>query len=409
MSIFQPIFEAATFLLSVLISFYLPGKLVSNKLSLKLNFLESLFFNISLGIVVFTLVSYLLDWIKLSILILPTLLVIAYLTLKKGFNVRKFDKKDKPYLFLILIITTLFSLPIITSGQFGESLRFVGANYFDGLWHVSLINELKHHFPPGNPGFTGVPLVGYHFFFNYVAAKLSSIFNTSSLSLYFHFFPVLIAFLWALGVFVLLLKWTGSRPAAIWAVFLTIFGGSFSFILRLQGHTGSLDDAFGMTQPFSSLLNPPFAISIVLIVAVLFSLLEYFKTKENAWLVPIILISGTITMFKVYAGIIVLGALSLMVLIQLLKKNYLFFLAFLGSILLFFSTYWVFHDPSSRLFFFPFWAPHKVLTDNLPWYGFGESQYTFYRLHVLRGIFRIESDAFDYFLFGSLGTRLIGV
>lgn len=37
---------------------------------------------------------------------------------------------------------------------------------------MALINELKANFPPDNPGFAGVPLKGYHFFYNFAGVDI---------------------------------------------------------------------------------------------------------------------------------------------------------------------------------------------------------------------------------------------
>lgn len=410
MIFFQSFFETLTFLLSVLISFYLPGKLLSNTLGFNLNFLEKVFYSTTLGLVIFTLIAYVLSWVKLEVLLLPILLIISLISVKESnIKIPKLAKNDKSYILILIFFTLIFSLPLILNGQLNNTLRLFGVNAVDSMWHISLINELKYHFPPDNPGFSGVPLVGYHFFFNFVLAKLNSAFGTPVLSLYFHFFPVLTAFLWSIGVYVLTFKWTNSRRSSLWAVFLTIFGGSFAFILKLQGHPGSLDDAFGMTQPYSSLLNPPLAISIVLIIATLFSICQYLKTKQNGYLMPIILFAGIITMFKVYAGIIVLGGVIFLSIIQLRRKNLWLPICLFFSLILFYLTYWIFRDPSSKLLFDPLWSPHKVLIDNLPWYNYSEKFYTYSRVGVKHGILEIESFALLVFILGNLGTRLIGL
>lgn len=408
---FQSIFEFLVFIFSIVLSFYLPGKYLSRKLELKLTFLENIFFNTALGLIIFTLLAYFLSWLNALFLLAPLLLIIAFLAIKgEKLKISNFDSKDKSYLIVILIFSFIFSLTMILSGQFGNTFRFIGANNSDSYWHLSLINELKAHFPPDNPGFAGVFLKGYHFFFNFVLAKISNLFNIAPLSLYFHFFPSLISFLWGLGVYVLMLRWSNNRNIALWAVFLTLFGGSFSFVLRLQGHNGlSLDDAFGMTQPASSLVNPPFAISIVIIIATLFSLLQYLKTRKNTWLVPVIFFAGLITMFKVYAGMIIIGGLISISIFEIFRKRYMLLISLFPITILFLSTYWIFRDPSSRLFFYPLWPGHKVLEDNLPWYGYIEKQYTYSRLSVIRKLIEIEIYALYVFIIGSLGTRVIGL
>lgn len=407
----QAILELIVFPIAVFISFYLPGKLLSMLLKFKLRFLEDLFFNTTIGILIFTLIAYIFSWLRVEVLITATLLVIGFLVVrKKGWLPSRFDKADTAPFFLVIVSSGIFSLTMLVSGQFGETIRLFGPNAHDGLWYLAMINELKENFPPEFPGFAGVPFKGYHFFYFFVLAKISNIFHLPPIALYFHFFPVLVALLWGMGVYTLMFRWGNDRRVALWAVFLTLFGGSFAFTLPLQGHAGlSLDSAFGMNQAAPSLINPGYAVSIVIILGVLFSLYQYFSEKKNTWLIPVVLSVGLVSMFKVYAGIILIGSLVLLAFFYALRKQFILLLALVPTGVLFLATYWFFTDQSARLFFAPLWAPHKVLEDNIKWYGYTEKQYTYSRLSVVRGLIDIEIYALSTFLLGNLGTRLIGL
>lgn len=405
----QPFLEFLIFLFSVFLSFYSPGKLISKILKLKLNLFENIFLNVSLGLVIFTVSSYILVWLKASSLLIPILILILLLNINRRNFSLNFHPRNIYPLIPIFIMSLIFSSTMLTSGQFGESMRFVGINQSDSFWHLSLINELKNNFPPDNPGFAGVPLRGYHFFFNLLLAQISNSFSISSLSLYFHFFPLLFSFLWGLGVYVFMLRWVGSKQLSLLAVFLTFFGGSFSFILRLFGHPASLDDAFGITQPATSLVNPPFSISIILLIALLFSLLQYFKSKNKGWFFPLAILAGSSLMFKVYVGIIIFSGLGVLTLAEVIKKRFAFILVLLGALLILFGTYGVFKDPTSKIYFDPLWSPNRVMEANLPWYGFAEKYDTYTKQGVIKGFVEIEFIALIVFIIGSLGTRIFGL
>lgn len=407
MNILQSFSEIILFLLAIFVCFYLPGKYLLTKLRLSLSSPEDLFLPIVLGMMVFTLISYVFSWLRLEIVILPLFLIISFFAFKgrKWFliNIEKFHRLP---LLAVVVLSISFSLSMLTTGIFADTIIYRK----DDLWHLALINELKTNFPPDNPGFSGVALKGYHFFYNFLLAKVSNIFFISPFSLYFHYFPLLTAVLWGFGVYAFMFKWSKKVSIALWAVFLTMFGGSFAFILRLRGHEGlSLDSAFGIQQPISSLINPPFSISIVIVVAVLFALYQYFLTKERRWLVPVVLCIGLITMFKVYAGIILLVTFLLLTFLQLLKKKFILLIACFFIGILFIITYWISADHQSKLIFSPLWSPHKVIIDNMPWYGYEEKMYTYAKLGVIKGIVETELYSWYIFIFGNLGTRLIGL
>jgi len=399
--------ELLFFLLAIFFAFYLPGKFLTIKLKFKLTFLEDLFFVPLLGMMLFTLATYLFSWLRVWYLVVPLFFLLDILALRtKKWKPSPLGKNERWPFLLILILSAIFSLSMVLTGVRGEAITYRR----DDLWHLALINELRAHFPPDNPGFAGVPLRGYHYFYNFLLAKMSQLFYLSPFSLYFHFFPLLVALLWGLGVYILMLKWSQKKNVALWALFLSFFGGSFSFILVLRGNPWlSMDDAFGITQPASSLVNPPFAISVVIIIGTLFALFNFLKTRKASWLVPIVLFAGLVTMFKVYAGMILLGGLAILTAMELLKKRFLLLSALLVIGALFLGTYWVLADRSARLLYYPLWSPHKVLIDHLPWYGYGEKYYTYSKLSVISGLIRIEIYGLYVFLIGSLGTRIIGL
>lgn len=403
----QAIFEAVLFFLAFLVCFYIPGAFFVGKLKYKVTFFEGVFLSFSLGLLIFTLIAYVLSWSKLTLLLLPIFLVICVLAIKdNNLLPGKFQKKYILPLVFIVIFAVLFSSPLILNGVYNDTIRYGR----DDLWHLALINELKANFPPDNPAFAGVTLKGYHFFFNFLLAKISNIFNISPLSLYFHFFPLLLAVLWGLGVYVLMFEWTKKISAGLWAVFLTMFGGSFGFIVRMQGHPKfDIGNGMGISQPATSLVNPPFTISIVILLAVLFSLNKYLVTRKRAWLFPIVLGVGLVTMFKVYAGIILIGGLMALAFFEVIRRRYELLITLVLTGILFLGTYWLFRDPTSMLIYYPFWAPHNVLIDQFPWYGYTEKQYTYSKYSVIRGLIEIEAYAFGVFILGNLGTRFMGI
>ena len=404
----QRLLEIVIFIISVLVCFYLPGKFLLNRLKLVLVSPEDLFLPFVLGIMIFTLISYILSWLKLEILILPLFLIIDFFAIKSRKCLPSaVDKIHKGPLFVVAILAVVFSLSMLTSGIYGDTIKYGR----DDLWHLALINELKNNFPPNNPGFAGVSLKGYHFFYNFLLAKISNIFFISPLSLYFHYFPLFISILWGLGVYSFMYKWSKKISVALWAVFLTQFGGSFAFILRLRVHENlSLDSAFGIQQPATALINPPFAISIIIVISALFTIYQYIESKKKAWFIPLSLFIGLATMFKVYAGIILVGGFILFSIIEIIRKrNYSILISLFAVGILFAVTYGIFRDPSSTLIFAPLWAPHSVLTDNMSWYGYAEKMYTYTKLSVIKGIIETELYALYVFLFGNLGTRLIGL
>jgi len=399
------------FILAVFFLIYLPGKFINNLIKAKLHFFEELFLSCVYGILLFALTLFTFSYLKVEIIGIAIIGVIDFLVIKDLKKPKvKFRKIDAFSYSAIVLMSLIFALPMLTSGYVGDSLRLIGVNNYDGLWYLALINELKFSFPPQHPGFAGEMLIGYHFFLFFVMAKLGNLFNLSNIDLMFKLFPPLVSLLWGIGVYVLMFNWSKNRVASLFAVFFTMFGGSAVYIAWLYGHKNiSLDSGFGVLQPATSLVNPTYAISIVFLTAFLLSVYKYYKLNSIRWFIPIALIAGLTPIFKVYGGIIILGGFILFVLWELYKRN-LYILPFsLGVIVLFFTAYWPFTDKGAHLIFHPLWAPHNVLNDNLPWYGYEEKIRTYSNQGVIRGVVITEAFSLFVFIFGNLGTRLIGL
>lgn len=400
------IFACILFLLFLFFCLYLPGKFLLGKLQIELSSLEDIFVPYGVGLVLFTLIAYALSWINLEVLILPLLLSIDFFVIKnKHWHPKKIEKKHFIPLFSVFVLSIIFALSMLIVGKFGDMINYRR----DDLWHLALINELKAHFPPDNPGFAQVPLKGYHFFYNFVVAKISNIFFISPYTLHFHLVPLLLALSWGFGVYTLLLRWSKKIPVALWGVFLTQFGGGFAYLLQFQGHTMvSLNNGLGISQATGALNNPPFAISIIIVITALFAFYHYTTTKQKRWLVPLVLCVGMVSMFKVYAGIILVGGFLALTLLELLKKRFIILVALCGVGGLFLGTYWVFGSGAGYLIYYPLWPPHTLL-QSFPWYGYDEKIYTYTQNNVLSGIVKTELYGLMLFILGNLGTRLVGI
>ncbi len=398
-------FELLVFLLFIIICLYLPGKFYINRLKLKLKSPDDIFYSIAFGLVGFLSLAYLFSWMKLEILLLPVFLIIDYFSITKGvWMINKLDKKQQIPFLAVLFLSLVFSVSMLTTGKFGENIIY----RHDDLWHLALINELKAHFPPQNPGAAGTVLKNYHFFYDFVIAKVSDIFFISPISLHFHLFPVLISLLWGFGVYCVTLRWRKSQAVSLWAVFLTMFGGSFSYILVFQGHSLSLDNGLGIAQAALSLYNPSFALSIIFLLFALFSLREFLVIREKKWLVPLSVALGFMAMVKVYAAIIFLCGFFALTILELLRKRYILLIVWLPVAALFFATYWLFAGNAGHLIYYPLWGPRRLL-QSFAWYGYDEKIYTYAKQNVIKGILETESYGLTLFIFGNLGTRLIGL
>lgn len=409
------------FIVLTLFFFYIPGFVLSrNKLAA-----------IPVGWALFTLLSYLLGYLRLdlSIWILPIISGIFYVKSKHYRHLIPADLKK--YLWLVIILLIGSGCWMITSVKNGLNyaygLGFWGPSGHDGIWHLSLSSELQRNFPPQNAIFAGEALHNYHYFFNLLVARSGSLLGIDNQDLLFRFFPLLFALL--LGVLVARLTYhlaiksaklteKQSMVATAFALFFVYFGGSFGWIVSyLRDRTFSGESMFWSMQSISTLLNPPFAISLVLLFTglVLFITKEELHTspikklwkKEFLYLLSLLLVWGTLIEFKAYAGVLLLVGLGLIALERLiLTRSITVLVIFLGCLIISLLVFLPNNSASTSLFVFaPFWFITSMLQFQdrlfLPRLNLTIESGVFYK--VIGGY----AVGFVLFLVGNFGTRII--
>lgn len=276
--------------------------------------------------------------------------------------------------------------------------------------HLGYISEFRHAFPPQNPTFAGIPLRGYHFFYDFLIAGIANLTFLSSFSLYFHFMPLLVAFGWAFGTYALLYTWTKKISGALWGVFLVLFGSSFGYLLFfLKNHNNTFGSNFSIDQPNMALLNAPYSFSIVIILSVLLLIYNYFKQRDIVTLLLIGIFVGISPIFKVYAGMILITGFALFTIIEIVQKNVTVIWAAALSLVIFLATFGIFIGNGTGLFYFPLWPIERMFDHIFPEYGYRERIDTFSKYGVIKGLVETHLYTFAVFLIGNLGTRFIGI
>ncbi len=188
-------------------------------------------------------------------------------------------------------------------------LGFWGANGHDGIWHIALINSLSKGLPVGGfqmPVFSGENIKNYHLGFDLILAIIHRFTNISVVTLYFQIAPIVLSLLVGVSIFLFVNKWKG-KSSALWALFFTYFGGDMAWVF------GKGESTFWAQQAVSTLINPPFALSIIFIFLGL-----YFLISKK--LLLSVLFFGVLLETKAYAGVLILGSLFLVSVFEFLMK-----------------------------------------------------------------------------------------
>lgn len=323
--------------------------------------------------------------------------------LKKSILV--FLKSNLSLIFLLIFGAISWSLTMVKSGiVYPFGMGFWGANGHDGIWHLALINNLsKGMF--GMPVFAGHPLQNYHIGFDLLVALLNRFTGISIDTLYFQILPPVFALLIGLLTYWFTDLLTNSRKSAIWAVFFAYFAGSFGWVL------GKGESAFWSQQQISTLINPSFALSLIFVLLGLISLLNFINTKKTKYFVLCTLLFGLLIEIKVYAGILVLGALFVAGVYELFtvhrsRITSVFLGSLIISLILFFSLT---HISGASLIWQPFWFLETMMgiSDRLGWTRFYSAMMTYKSGGILLKGTLAYLVAFVIFVVGNFGTRIL--
>jgi len=404
------------FLLVLVLAVFIPGAVLLSWVKSKFSFSERLVLSFSVGLVIFTLLGFFLSLLGLRFLILPVELVfVFYFFKKKIYQEFKRPGKIEKWPVLAVVIGGLTqALLMLKSGlPFKGGLAFWGVHGYDGIWHTSLIAELARAFPPQNPGFVGHLLKNYHFLTDLFIAQIHLFSQIPILDLYFRFCPLFFVFLLNSLIYIFALRWSGKKTVAFLSIFFVSIAGSFGWILPFLGFgSNNWETAFWGIQTPSSFVNPPFGISLIIILSGLIILDFYQRKKERILAFLLIASFGSLIGFKVYGALIFLLALELVGVWEIIRrKDFSFFTVYFASGLVSLGIFFPFSRASTGfLIWQPWWFIRTMIQapDRVNWQTLElkrqvySSHYDFFNLFVVEGI------AFLIFLFGNLSARALG-
>lgn len=320
------------------------------------------------------------------------------------------------WLLLLVILTGSISwlLTMFKSGLvYPYGMGFWGPNGHDGIWHLALIESLKKG-TLEMPIYAGEQIKNYHIGYDLLLAWISKITLIPAVNLYFQVLPIVTALLIGYLTHLFVFKWTKSQVQAMWATFFVYFGGSLGFVVSLmREQTIGGESLFWSQQGISTLINPPFALSLILLIVCLLLLLDYSKKPTLKKAILLVLVFSGLTLIKIYAAILVMGGLFIVSMYQLIKERRLdYFKILLPSALLSAAIFFPLNQRSSSLVVFqPFWFLETMMavSDRFHWPKFYEAMINYRSGNVWHKMVTAYSIAFAIFLIGNLGTRIVGL
>jgi hypothetical protein len=246
---------------------------------------------------------------------------------------------------------------------------------------------------------------------------LALLFRLTTIPVSFWYFQILPP-LFAISIgglsYIFVKNWTTSRRAAFWSTFFVYFSGSFGFIVTLfRGQGISGESLFWSQQAVSTLINPPFALSLIILLTALILLQNYNKSRKIVFLGTAILLFSLLLSIKVYAGVLVLISLFIQGIYEILqRKNGKVLLigicSFVISLLLFLPL----NKSAGQLIVFqPGWFLETMLalSDRFYWPRLFEAIINWRAAHLYMKALVGYIGAAIIFIIGNFGTRLIPV
>lgn len=413
-SVFDVLTKIIKFSLFLIIGCLVPGLILIKKV-LPSGILQKSAISLVSGFVLSTGVFYLLGLLNLKQGIYVYFLINLFL----GFKIRKsiFELlnlriKDKFTLvipFLIGIGTIFQQLPAFKNGlNFPYGFGFWGPNTHDGIWHVSLINQLIKNVPPENPIYSGDILKNYHYFYDLLVALTHNVSGIPVLDLLFRFYPITFSILLGVLTFYLIKLFNPTKLGILLGLYLVYFAGSFGWIVEYikVRHLGG-ESAFWANQSVSFNLNPPFAISLLIVITIF--LLLFLQKNSKAVLFILTILAGTLISFKAYGAILIL--LTLLI-VGILKKNLNYLILFAtGSILSMAMLLSNFTLGQKLIIFSPFWFIHSMVDspDRVGWARLSLARVAGFETKNYFKLISAEAISFLIFVIGNLGTRVFAL
>lgn len=316
-------FEISIFLLFFLSCIVAPGALVLQKVK-ELKKIELMILSPLIGIVFFIPLTLIIRMLQLPFQLLylyGALSVFWFLKSNKRqpIKIPRFTLIDTIGIALLLI-TVIVQTIVHTGSGFTRDGLYLGAER-DTLWRISVAQELKEHFPPQVPGFAGVQLKNYHFFYDLLIAAASKLTTIDAVTIYTRYFSVLSSILFVGTIYLLISYIVKNRVLRYLTTIIAIWCGNLSYILPYLSKNYTFiarSNIFMSDAPFDQGHNPFNLLAYAFCIGAFILFYHFEKTQKKQFVVLLSLLIGVLTGLKIYAAIVLLGGWSLLILYRVI-------------------------------------------------------------------------------------------
>lgn len=409
------------FIIFVTLVIYPLGRFFTYFMRLETRTHQTILVSLILGLVAFTLESFLIGLTGLKIITpyviyVQTAVLWAFLH-KKAVITSKFPKVKLKPVALIIISLSVFLNSLITF-PFGvmtdRGIRFAGVHPTDSSWHLSVINALQVSIPPENPVFSGQILKNYHYLVDLQIAGIGSLTRIPTDVLFYQIIGSFYIFLYASMAYVVGKQLTGKGFGGVLAVAFTSLSSNWYYLTNLIYPSSFHGPSVAWVDYFSSKsVSYPLLFSMIVLFLVLYLFITVKRYDKKIIIIVSVLI-GSLISFKAHTAIVLFASLGSVAFIDLFKRRYYLVKIFLSSLLIgAFFLFTMFSPGSQGIIIYPLWfikvmyeAPDRL---NL-------SDWELRRQYLISlatpksylGVARLYIQGIAVFLFTNLGVLMLG-
>lgn len=321
-------------------------------------------------------------------------------------------KKHLKSVLLILCGSLTWVITMFRSGmRYSYGVGYWGANGHDGIWHLALIESFKKG-KLTMPIFADGNIINYHIGFDALIALLGRFTSINSSLYYFQIIPIVFSLLIGFLTYKFIFLWTKSKIKSLLSVFFVYFGGSLGWLVEFI-RNGRFDgeSMFWSQQAISTLINPPYAMSLVFILLGLIALQNYFKKGKIYHFIISFICFGILIQIKSYSSVLCLGGLFVAGLFEYIKnKNMKILKVLVSSVILSAIIFFPLNYGFKNIFVFkPFWFLETMMgsIDRVGWMRFYSAMTNYKSGGIIPKAIMFYLIAFGIFTLGNFGTRII--
>ncbi len=318
------------FFFAAILSFYIPGRVLLGEQK-GLSSFGLTVLALVIGIALWAWQGYIFGYLGIRWMSYLYLGIFLFLFIRQKYYQIIIPHSKKSYkhidwiaFFIGLIGVLSQSIVYLRNGQkTSEGLFLMNNNLVDHIWHAAVVNEIIHRFPPHEPGFYGIQLVNYHYWFNLVTAEMIRVFHLSFFPTQFMGMYLLGSVLFACLVYLLAKAIYPSKMFIYLSFFFLFFAGDIANWVTLILKNSFFYSVDSLVTEATRFMDSPargFSVIIALAAVYLFVISKNKWSKRNIFLVG--LLFGSLMGFKVYTGIPFLLGLGCLGIYALLKKQF---------------------------------------------------------------------------------------